>query len=269
MGQMFKPLFETSGHRVLVSGLDTELGNAELVCSVDMVIFAVPVKDTLAVIEAVAPHVRPEQLLSDFTSVKQEPVTAMLATPASVIGCHPIFGPLPTPQGQNVALCPERPGPFLNWYRGFFESHGMRVVQLAPREHDEAMAFIQGLTHFLNIAFASTLKSRAADLDALLRICSPVYRVFFAMLCRILSGDPELYGQIQITNRENRPVIESFLANGAELLKLVEEEDWDGIYRHIESAARHLGDYKDKAREESDFLIDQMRRLIDEGSRDS
>ena len=86
MGQMFKPLFETSGHRVLVSGLDTELGNAELVRSVDMVIFAVPVKDTLAVIEAVAPHVRPEQLLSDFTSVKQEPVTAMLATPASVIG---------------------------------------------------------------------------------------------------------------------------------------------------------------------------------------
>ncbi len=265
MGRMFEQLFKASGYRVLVSGLNTGLGNADLVDGAEVVIFTVPVRNTVSVIESVAPRVRAGQLLSDFTSVKQEPMAAMLATPASVIGCHPIFGPMPTPEGQNVVLCPERPGPYLDWYEGFFASHGMQVVQLKPREHDEAMAFIQGLTHFLNIAFARTLQTRSADLEGLLRICSPVYRVFFAMLSRILSGDPELYGQIQISNRENLPVVKDFLANGSELLGLVEREDWEGIYRHIGEAASNLGSYKAKAREESDFLIEQMRNLMKGG----
>ena len=97
MGRMFKGLFEASGYRVLISGLDTELSNERLVEASDVVIFAVPVRDTVSVIRSLAPLVRPGQLLSDFTSIKQEPVVAMLETDASVIGCHPIFGPLPTP----------------------------------------------------------------------------------------------------------------------------------------------------------------------------
>jgi prephenate dehydrogenase len=262
MGQMFKGLFEASGYRVLISGLETELSNERLVEASDVVIFAVPVRDTVSVIRSLAPLVRPGQLLSDFTSIKQEPVAAMLETDASVIGCHPIFGPLPTPEGQNLAMCPARPGPFLDWYRGFFESHGIRVVSITPEEHDESMAFIQGLTHFINITFANTLRTRGANLDRLLELCSPVYRVFFAMLSRILSGDPQLYGQIQITNRANIPVVKDFQDNGAALLRLVEREDWEGVYGLIAEAAQNLGDYKLTARAESDFLIEQMRVLL-------
>ncbi len=213
-------------------------------------------------IRSIAPLMAPGQLLSDFTSIKAEPVEAMLASPAAVIGCHPIFGPMPNVQGQNVVLCPARPGPFLGWYRDFLEGHGMKVVELSPEAHDRSMAFIQGLTHFINITFAGTLRSQGADLEQLLRVCSPVYRVFFAMLCRILSGDPALYGQIQIGNRENLPVVREFLENGAELLRGVEEENWEGVNRLIEEAAAGLGDYKQTAREESDFLIEQMRKLL-------
>jgi prephenate dehydrogenase len=256
---MFRRLFEASGCSVLISGPGTPLGNEELVEQADVVIVAVPVRITVEVIGTIAPRMRPEQLLSDLTSIKREPVEAMLASPAAVIGCHPIFGPMPTPRGQNVVLCPERPGPFLEWYRGFFESHGIRVTELSPEAHDRSMAFIQGLTHFLNITFARTLLTQRADLEQLLQICSPVYRVFFAMLCRILSGDPELYGQIQVTNRENIPVVRDFLANGELLLRRAEAEDWEGVYRLIGEAAENLGDYRDVAREESDFLIERMR----------
>ena len=136
------------------------------------------------------------------------------------------------------------------------------MVPITPEEHDESMAFIQGLTHFINITFASTLRTRGADLDRLLELCSPVYRVFFAMLSRILSGDPQLYGQIQITNRANIPVVKDFQDNGAALLRLVEREDWEGVYGLIAEAAENLGDYKLTARAESDFLIEQMRRLL-------
>lgn len=262
MGKMFRAMFEASGYKVLIADLDTEITAERLVEEAQVVIFCVPVRETVPLIRKLAPRFRPGQLMSDLTSVKAEPTEAMLESDASVIGCHPVFGPLPTPEGQNLAMCPARPGPYLQWYRAFFEGHGIRVVELTPAEHDESMAFIQGLTHFINIIFAQTLHTRGADIERLLELCSPVYRVFFAMLSRILSGDPELYGQIQITNRANIPVIRDFQHNGENLLNLVEQEDWQGVYDFINQAAENLGDYKMKARSESDFLIDQMRRLL-------
>jgi len=258
MGQMFKRLFEADGHPVLVAGRSTELTYEALAEQADVVILSVPVVDTPAIVDRIAPHLRPVQLLSDFTSIKVAPVAAMLETPASVIGCHPVFGPMADVTGQNVVLCPARPGQWLDWYEAFFIRHGMRVMQLSPQAHDEAMAFIQGLTHFLNITFAQTLQTRSADLERLLEICSPVYRLFFSVLSRILSGSPELYGQIQMNNPNNVPVIEEFLANGQAFLDKVRNHEADGVTDVFETAAKYLGNYKQQAREESDFLIEQL-----------
>jgi prephenate dehydrogenase len=150
---------------------------------------------------------------------------------------------------------------------GFLRGHGMNPVQMTPQGHDEAMAFIQGLTHFLNITFARTLQTRKADLEALLRVCSPVYQVFFAVLSRILSGDPHLYGQIQLLNRENVPVLREFLDNAQGLLATVESRDWEGFYQVFQQAADYLGDFKTVARDESNFLVDQLRVYLERKSR--
>ena len=258
MGQMFKGFFEADGHPVLIAGRSTELTYEDLARQADVVILSVPVSDTIPMVQRIAPHLREDQLLSDFTSIKQKPLEAMLATRARVIGCHPVFGPMPDPTGQNVVLCPERPGTWLEWYEGFFRRHGMKVLQLTPLAHDEAMAFIQGLTHFLNITFARTLQTRSADLEQLLQVCSPVYRLFFSVLSRILSGSSELYGQIQINNPGNIPVIQDFLKNGQDLLDKVEATDGAAVETLFNSAADYLGQYKQQAREESNYLIEQL-----------
>ena len=263
MGQRFKRFFTADGYRVLVAGRSTPLTYEQLIAQSDVVIVIVPVRETPVIIRRILPHLRSEQLLTDFTSVKEEPVAEMMGGKASVIGCHPVFGPMADPKGQNVVLCPERPGPYLDWYQGFFENHGMSVILMDPVVHDETMAFIQGLTHFLNITFARTLQTRNVDLDQLLQVCSPVYRLFFAVLCRILSGDAELYSQIQINNRGNIPVISDFLENGTELMKLVQETDWEGVKGLFDGAADYLGDFKDEARRESNFLIEQIIRYFD------
>jgi prephenate dehydrogenase len=262
VGRMFRRLFEADGYAVRVAGPSADPGYGGLVTGSDVVIVTVPITETVAVIRRIAPLLRPGQLLSDFTSIKREPVEAMLAAPASVIGCHPMFAPMLSPAGQNVVLCPQRPGPWLDWYEGFLRGHGMQVVHLAPAEHDEAMAFIQGLTHFINIVFARTLQTREARLEHILKICSPVYQVLFAILCRILSGDAHLYGQIQAANPENPPVLEAFLANGRDFLDVVERQDWDAVYAFFDEAAAYLGDFRQVARDESDFLIERMTEYL-------
>lgn len=258
MGRMFRALFEADGYQVRVSGPSDDPGYDGLVESSDVVILMVPISQTRAVIEKIAGRMRPDQLLSDFTSVKGEPVAAMLGSPARVIGCHPIFGPMPDPKGQNVVLCPARPGDFLPWYHGFLTGHGMTVVEMTADAHDKAMAFIQGLTHFINITFAQTLQTQQANLAEILKVCSPVYQVLFSILCRILSGDAELYGQIQISNRNNLPVLDHFVGNSTALLEAIRDADTEVVYRIFNESAAYLGEYKYVAQENSDFLIERM-----------
>lgn len=262
MGRMFHRLLEGDGYTVRSVGPSADPGYGGAVRDADVVIVTVPIADTVAVIRRIAPFLRPGQLLSDFTSIKAEPMAAMLETPADVIGCHPLFAPMASPAGQNVVLCPERPGRWLPWYEGFLHRHGMQAVHMAPAEHDEAMAFIQGLTHFINIVFARTLQTRGANLEQILKVCSPVYQVLFAILCRVLSGDAHLYGQIQAANPNNPPVLEDFLDNGRAFLDVVRRQDWDEVYRLFDEAAAYLGDFKQVAREESDFLIERMAEYL-------
>ncbi len=267
MGSLFHRLLEGQGFRVRSAGpADDPRGDGSyggLIAESEVVVVTVPITETVQTIGKIAPHLRAEQLFTDFTSIKREPVAAMLTSKAWVIGCHPLFGPMPNPAGQNVVLCPARPGPCLPWFEELVRKLGMTPVVMTAQGHDEAMAFIQGLTHFLNITFARTLQTRGADIEALLRVCSPVYQVLFAMLSRILSGDPHLYGQIQILNRENLPVLREFLANGAELLGMAEERKWDAFYGMFREAGDYLGPFKAEARQESDFLIDQMRQYLE------
>ena len=93
MGRLFCPVFERAGYETIVSGRSTALTNEQLAESCDIVIVSVPIRDTVRVIGEIAPVLRDDQLLCDFTSLKVAPVAAMLRSKAQVIGLHPMFGP--------------------------------------------------------------------------------------------------------------------------------------------------------------------------------
>jgi prephenate dehydrogenase len=166
---------------------------------------------------------------------------------------------VPDPAGQNVVLCPARPGPFLDWYRGLFESHGMHVELMDAEAHDRAMGLVQGLLHFVNVTFARSLQSSGASASDFLRVSSPVYRLFFATLGRILSGDPALYGAIQVQNPWTRKIVREFLRDGQELLGTIERDDEQTFQKLFDQAAAFLGDARGAARAESERLIEHSR----------
>lgn len=257
MGTMFAPLFRADGYEVLIAGRRTELTYEALADASDVVIVTVPIENTAEAIARVAPRMRPEQLLTDFTSIKAAPVRAMLASRASVIGCHPVFGPVADPKGQNVVLCPARPGGFLPWFRRWFESHGMHVEVMDADAHDRAMGMIQGLLHFVNVSFARTLQLSGSSAEDLLKVSSPIYRIFFATVARILSGDPALYGAIQTDNAASRDAVRTFLREGEQILAGIERDDPSAFIAAFREAARYLGDTRREASAESARLIGQ------------
>ncbi|MBW2509879.1 MAG: prephenate dehydrogenase/arogenate dehydrogenase family protein, partial [Deltaproteobacteria bacterium] len=80
MGGSLKKLFSDLGHQVLSADVDTELRPQDAAATADVVVISVPIRETRAVIEQLGPLVREEALLMDVTSIKIDPMEAMLAS---------------------------------------------------------------------------------------------------------------------------------------------------------------------------------------------
>lgn len=126
----------------------------------DWVIISVPIAVTDTVIEQVAPLIRPDCILSDFTSIKERPVTKMLAChPGPVCGLHPMFGPDTFSLVKQVVVTVNGRYPERTAFIGEqFQLLGAYVVSCSGAEHDEAMRVIQALRHFTTISYGNFLR---------------------------------------------------------------------------------------------------------------
>ena len=225
----------------------------------DIVLLSVPIEKTVDVIHKVAPRMRPGSLLMDVTSLKSEPMKAMIKhAPQSVavIGTHPMFGPtMPTLKGQTIILTPAvgRSETWLPRIRSLFESDGASIEVLDPEEHDEIMAVVQALTHFAYIGIGATLQALDFDVEKSRKFMSPVYEIMIDFVGRILDQNPELYASIQ-KNPKAMKVRQTFIGECMRLSEKADSGDLDGFKKIMREAAGHFGQTHE-ALERSDGLI--------------
>ncbi|HUU83295.1 MAG TPA: bifunctional chorismate mutase/prephenate dehydrogenase [Phycisphaerae bacterium] len=260
MGSCLARLFGDLGHAVMIADLGTELTPVAAAQAADVVIVSVPIPVTEEVIRQLGPHVRPESLLMDVTSVKRGPMAAMLdATSASVVGTHPMFGPgVHTLQGQRVVLCPGRGQDWEAWVRQMLTARGLVITEATPDEHDRAMAAIQVLTHFQTEVQGLTLSRLGLSLERTLPFTSPAYLMELYVTARHFAQSPELYGPIEMSNADTGRVTEAFLAAAQELREIVAAGDQERFTAMFEEVRRFLGPFSAEALEQSSFLIDRL-----------
>lgn len=121
----------------------------------DIIIIATPVKTIHQICEDIAPHLSEGQLVMDVASVKSQPAETMQATLpdyVDLIGLHPLFGPQSGKYGihnQNIALVNLR-GQRASGVTQFLEGTlHLNVIPCTAAEHDQQMAYVQGLTHMI------------------------------------------------------------------------------------------------------------------------
>ncbi len=231
IGQWFARFFEGEGYPVRVSGRKTGPSLPELTRTCEVVIVAVPIGVTVGVIERVGPLVKKEGLFMDLTSLKKEPVDAMLRSSASeVIGMHPLFGPdVPSLSGQNIILCPARAGRWLPWITEILEKHEARITISEPEEHDEMMSLVQALNHLNTIALGLALRRSGASPAALDRFSTPVFRTKRAILEKIPSQNPRLYAEIITLNPNIRRILDLYSQSLSDIRTLIEKNDTEGL----------------------------------------
>jgi prephenate dehydrogenase len=238
MGQWFARFLTREGCRVRISGRKVGPGPAEMAQTCQAVVVSVPIGVTCQVIREVGPFMKPESLFMDLTSLKAEPVRAMLESSRSeVIGLHPLFGPAePSLAGKNVAICPARGKKWLPWILELLKKSGARPVETTPERHDEIMALVQGINHLDTLVMGMVLMESGLDPAVLERFSTPILRTKMGIIQKVFSH-PDLYAQIIALNPHLRRMMDLFARKFADLKGVVETGNPEALRRLIQRRA--------------------------------
>ena len=257
MGRWFASFLLKEGKEVVITGRDErklqearrQLGvevatNAEAVKSADAILLSVPIDNFEAVVEQICPYIRPEQVIIDITSIKMLPVEIMhkhIKT-GLVLGTHPVFGPgARSIANHNFVLTPTSDGErtLAQKVSKYLEARGAKVTLMTPLEHDEMMAVILGLSHFIAIVSADTLLS-LDKLDQMKAVGGITYKVLLTLVESVISEDAELYASLQMNLPNMAEIEELFQRMGKTWGDLVRNRDRDKLVDRMNALRSRL-----------------------------
>jgi prephenate dehydrogenase len=178
----------------------------------DVVVLAMPVGSTEAVVRKLAPALTPETILTDVGSTKGSVVDAVERVlghvPPRFVPGHPIAGTEKSGveasfaelfRQRRVILTPlSHTNPeATRTVRALWEKAGAEVVEMEVQHHDEVLAATSHLPHVLAFALVDTL-ARMEERREIFRFAAGGFRDF----TRIASSDPQMWHDICLANRE-------------------------------------------------------------------
>ena len=243
MGRWFAGLLQEERYKVHVCGRKTPLAIEDLLRLCNVIVVAVPIAATAEVIRQIGPLMAADSLLMDLTSLKKEPVELMLScSRASVIGCHPLFGPLlQDVTGQNVVLCPARGrSRWIYWLRMIFENKGLIVTETTTEEHDQMMAVVQVLNHLNTVTLGLALANAGNPLTEINKFSTPIFQTKVEIIKKVFTENPGLYVDIITRNPAAEKMLDLYEKALTDIRALVKSGDGTQLKKMIERAAKIL-----------------------------
>ena len=258
LGRLFGQMFGLSGYRVETLEQGDWPRADEILADAGLVMVAVPIDITCQIIDRLG-KLPADCLLVDVTSVKAAPLEHMLAVhQGPVLGLHPMFGPDVASLAKQVIVCCQGRDPAASqWLLDQMTIWGARLQQVEAKAHDEAMTLIQALRHFATFAYGWHLSREQANIDRLLNLSSPIYRLELAMVGRLFAQDPHLYADIILSSPQNLAMIRRYYQNFGEALGLLERGDRDGFIEAFSQVSSFFGEHADEFLRESRTLLAQ------------
>ena len=257
LGSIFVDLFQRSHYQVAIIEQEDWPNSDAILAEASLVIVAVPIRLTAMVIHHLN-NLPEDCILADFTSVKEQPLYEMMKVHSGpVVGLHPMFGPDVTGLiKQTIIVCDGREQTQYQWLLEQFRVWGAKTFQVTAHEHDQAMSMVQVMRHFSTIAYGYHLMAEGADIENLVNMSSPIYRLELIMVGRLFAQDPILYSDIIFSNPDNITMMKRFAYRFLELLEDVELGDKEAFVTMFEQVSTWFGDYA------NDFLAESKSMLL-------
>ncbi|NOI78143.1 bifunctional chorismate mutase/prephenate dehydrogenase [Vibrio coralliilyticus] len=266
LGGLFGRMFKLSGYDVKVLGSKDWDKADEMLVDAGLVVVTVPIHLTQGVIEKLG-KLPKDCILCDLTSIKSKPLQGMLNVhQGPVVGLHPMFGPdVPSLAKQVIVYCDGRGEEHYQWLLKQFSIWGASLCEIDASEHDHGMTLIQALRHFTSFAYGLHLSRENPNIDKLLKLSSPIYRLELAMVGRLFGQDPNLYGDIILSSDENIEMIKRFHQCFGEALKVLDGKDKQAFVTSFNKVSEWFGDYSQQFMHESQNLLKQANDSIHRG----
>ncbi|NDC79815.1 MAG: prephenate dehydrogenase/arogenate dehydrogenase family protein [Verrucomicrobia bacterium] len=210
--------------------------------SSDLVVLATPPTALPDLVRSILPHLSPSSMVTDVSSVKEsveENIAPLLKDKARWIGSHPMAG------SEDSGLSAARAGLFQNApviltptastsaatlkdATSFWIALGARVISMSPQIHDDQVARISHLPHFL--AAALVLAAGKGPLP----LAGPGYRD----TTRVAAGPARLWAEILLQNRRGvLSAIREFRSATDNLFAALENGDAQSLEKILDEAA--------------------------------
>lgn len=215
----------------------------KIVRSSDLVVLAAPPAVLPDLVRSILPFLGTSSLVTDVSSVKEsveKNLAPLLQGKARWIGSHPMAGSEDSGLGaaraglfQNapVILTPSTSTPAATIQDAtlFWQTLGARVLTMSPSSHDEQVARISHLPHFISAALVLAAGKKA------LPLAGPGYRD----TTRIAAGPAKLWSEILLENRhETLAALKDFRSSADALTAALEQGDAAALEKILDEAAR-------------------------------
>ncbi|HZL34977.1 MAG TPA: prephenate dehydrogenase [Tepidisphaeraceae bacterium] len=216
---------------------------APAVRGADLVILCTPVGLFRPLLAELAPLLSPGTLVTDVGSTKRTVVTAaeeLLSPQVHFVGSHPMAGSekrgveFARADLYDGALCILTPtsrtdADALSRIEQFWEILGMRTCRISPEAHDRQLSDVSHLPHALAAALIAMQEPDSMALAG----------KGFHDMTRIAGGDPTLWRDIFLDNRDNLCAsIDRLRAQLADLSLLLEPDKADALRQWLEQAGQ-------------------------------
>ena len=220
----------------------------------DIIVLAVPVKATEAVLKAIQPHLRENTIITDVGSTKGNVIAAAKSVfgqvPATFIPGHPIAGSEKSGVAaadeqlfykHKVIITPlESSDPIATQtVARMWQFTGAEVLQMGVSRHDEVLAATSHLPHILAFSLVDTL-AKEQDSTEIFRYAAGGFRDF----TRIAASDPTMWHDVCLANKaEILNQIDNFSQGLAQLREAIENENTPamlGVFTRAKAAREHF-----------------------------
>lgn len=210
----------------------------------DLIVVAVTLRPSNEILHRLA-ELRPPGLIFDIGSLKspmRSGLEALAAAGCKVCSVHPMFGPGDVGlSGRHILFVDVGNAEALAEARALFAHTAAECVDLSLDEHDEVMAWVLGLSHMVNVAFAGALAASGEAVPLLRQISSSTFDAQLQVAAKVVSENPHLYFEIQKGNDRTGEVLSHFRAVLDGLQRAVEDNDEDAWAKTMSSANQRLG----------------------------
>lgn len=255
MGVWMSRYLDMVGYNVDVADLadgETPFGRVEnwqaVVGDYDLIVVAVPLRPSNKVLLKLA-ELQPQCLVFDIGSLKspmREGLDAMRESGCRICSVHPMFGPDEIGlSGRHILFVNVGNEEAIAEARALFSHTAADCVELSLEEHDEVMAWVLGLSHLVNIAFAGTLAQSGEAVPLLKQISSSTFNAQLNVATQVVSENPHLYFEIQQGNVNTGEVSKQFRKVLDDLITAVAENNEAVFTRYMGAAKQRLTSAED------------------------